>query len=304
MSNFVRSNITKTYQHIINIMRLSSAFITALLPLILLLASAPVVSADDKDYDENPYFLLMGEADKAIADGKYEDAADRINEAMSIDPKNPGNLILRSNLAMVYSYLDRDSTAIATLDSLIAEAPSMSVAIANRGRLYLKTSQNRRAYDDFERVISLDSLNRDARYFHGMMALYGGHQDTAEADFAVLSSVDADSYQTAVALSTLYSLTGRDREAVPYFEKLIKLEPTPEFYAGLAGCLLSLGELSRASETIDAGLKRHSHDPELYYYRAWLNRDRFRLDEAHSDARRAIELGASADRVNALFEKH
>ena len=73
MSNFVRSNITKTYQHIINIMRLSSAFITALLSLILLLASAPVVYADDKDYDENPYFLLMGEADKAIADGKYED---------------------------------------------------------------------------------------------------------------------------------------------------------------------------------------------------------------------------------------
>lgn len=54
---------------------------------------------------------------------------------------------------------------------------------------------------------------------------------------------------------------------------------------------------------IDSGLKRFGPDPELYYYRAWLNRDRYRLDDAHADAVRAIELGANKSKVDALFSR-
>ncbi len=50
-------------------------------------------------------------------------------------------------------------------------------------------------------------------------------------------------------------------------------------------------------------LDLYSYDAELYYYRAWLNRDRYRLDEAHADARKAIELGANKNKVDALFTR-
>ena len=54
---------------------------------------------------------------------------------------------------------------------------------------------------------------------------------------------------------------------------------------------------------IEGGLKRYSHDPELYYYRAWLNRDRYRLDDARADAAKAVEYGASKAKVDALFSR-
>lgn len=261
------------------------------------------VKAVDPASEENPYILLMGEAEKAIADGKYDEAAARLIDAMAVEPGNPANLILKTNLGMVYSSLDRDSLAIATLDDVISRAPKMTVARLNRGKINLKINRNDSAIADFSRVIELDSVNYDARYFRGMMSLYGGDKETAEGDFLVLEGTQPERQRTWLALATLYSMTGRDRKAVEYFKKLIENEPAPEYYSALAGCYLAINNLSDASSIIADGLKLYPVDPELYYYRAWLNRDSFRLDDARSDANRAIRYGASPDKVNALFKK-
>ena len=264
---------------------------------------ADTAVAIDPESEEDPYFILMGEAQKAIEEEKYEEAAARLIDAIGIEPGNPANLILKSNLGMVYSCLGRDSLAIATLDDVTNQAPNMSAAILNRGRIKLKINDNEGAYNDFCRVIEIDSVNADARYFRGMMALYGGNKSMAENDFKKLEQIQPTRTRTFAALGTLYSMTGRERQAVGYLTKLIEADPTPEYYSTLAGCYLVLEELSEASSLIAEGLKRFGHDPELYYYRAWLNRDRFRLDDSHEDARLAIKYGADPTHVNALFKK-
>jgi len=253
--------------------------------------------------EARPYYLLVGEAEEAIASNRHEEAAARLLEAMSVEPDNPGNVLLMSNLGVIYWRCGQDSLAMSMFDEAHRRAPSMVTVILNRGRLHLDMGHSREAYDDFTLAVELDSLNCPARYYRGTMSLYGGRMDLAEQDFDILKSQKPDALDTAVALSTLYSLSGRDREAVPYFERLVKEDPSPEYFSGLAGCFLALKEYSRAAETIDTGLKRYSHDPELYYYRAWLNRDRYRFDDAHADAQKAIELGANKSKVDALFAK-
>lgn len=253
--------------------------------------------------EENPRFLLAGQADAAIAEGDYDAAAARLLEAISISPGSPDNVLLLSNLGMVYSCLNRDSLALATLDEALLRAPAMKTVLANRARVLLKMGRDREAFDAFGHIIEDDSLNTDARYYHGMIALYGGDAVTAEEDFNVLLSLDPEGTDTAQALSVLYSLTGRNRKAVPYFERLIAVEPSPEYYAGLAGCELAEGRLSEASAAIGRGLELYPDDAELYYYRAWLNRDLYREHEARDDARRAVELGVSRRRAEALFSK-
>lgn len=278
------------------------SILTGFLITISLLFPLSVAAADPAGQtEENPYFLLMGEAEKAIADENYEEAAARLIDALAVDPENPGNLLVMTNLGMVYSCLDRDSLAIATLDEVTRRAPNMTVAILNRGRIKLKNDMNEAAYADFTKVIELDSVNADARYFRGIMSLYGGDRTTAEADFNIIKDAQPDRVRTYAALAALYSMTGRDKEAIPYFEKLIEKEPTPEYFASLAGCYLSIEELSEAARVINEGMKLYRHDPELYYYRAWLNRDRFRYDDSHADAKRAIEYGANPEKVKALY---
>ena len=307
--NFVALNANRIFQQVINISFLMKLIKHSLLLKLLIIAFtvAPLTAAATEPVsttDEDPYFLLMGEAEKAIADENYEEAAARLIDALAVDPNNPGNLLVMTNLGMVYSCLDRDSLAIATLDEVTRRAPNMTVAILNRGRIKLKDNMNEEAYADFSKVIEIDSLNADARYFRGIMSLYGGDRRIAEADFNVIKSLQPEKVRTYAALAALFSMTGRDREAIPYFEKLIEQEPTPEYFASLAGCYLSLEELSDAARVINEGLKLYRRDPELYYYRAWLNRDRFRYDDSHADAKRAIEYGANPEKVNALYNSN
>lgn len=253
--------------------------------------------------DEDPYFLLMGEADRAIADENWTEAAARLNDALGVRPTHPSNSLLLTNLATVYTYQGLDSLALDAYDRALDIAPSMVMAMLGKGRLLLRHSRDYEAYETFGNAIATDSLNCDARYYHGMMALYGGNMSVAESDFAVLRTIRPEAVETALAMSSLYSLTGRDREAVPYYQRLVELEPSPEYYAALAGCYLQLGKLTEASETLGQAFEKYPSDPELYYYRAWLNRDRYRLDDAHDDARRAVELGANRAKVEALFGK-
>lgn len=259
--------------------------------------------AEPDNFEEDPYVLLCGQADKAIADGNFEEAAARLIDAMSVKPDSPSNVLLLSNLGMIYSTLDRDSLALATIDEVLRREPKMTAAHSNRARILLKMGRDKEAFDAFGTVIGSDSLNLDARYYHGMMALYTGQLDKAEADFKVLRSLAPETAETAAALSALYSMTGRDREAIPYFKSLISFDPAAEYYAGLAGCYLATGDLSEAGATIADGLKAYPNDPELYYYRAWLNRERLLYDDARADGQKAISLGASPRRVEALFQK-
>lgn len=256
----------------------------------------------DSIYDENPYFILMGEADRAIADRDWNEAVARLNDAIAVDPANPSNALVYCNMGLCQSYLGNDSLALEAYDLSLEIAPRMSVALMGRGRSLLALNRDHEAFGAFGDVIEVDSLSQEARFFHGMMALYGGNAEIAEADFNVLRSVAPDEDDTYIALSTLYSLTGREREAIPYLTLLIESHPDAEYYAALAGCYLALGYLSEASATIHDGLELFPADPELYYYRAWLYRDMYRNDDAKKDARKAVELGASPVRVAALFE--
>ncbi|MCM1066882.1 MAG: hypothetical protein NC418_04815 [Muribaculaceae bacterium] len=277
--------------------------IFSLLIMAALAVQVCAITPSKPDDEEDPYFLLCGQADKAIADGEYGEAAARLIDAISLRPEAAESILLMSNLGMVYSYMDRDSLALATLDEAHRRAPAMRTVLGNRAKVLLKMGRDMEAFKDFGTVIESDSLNAEARFYHGTIALYRGKLPVAEADFEVLKSVAPESSETAQALSSLYSLTGRDLEAIPYFRTLIDTEPAAEYYAGLAGCQLALGRLGEAGTTIADGLARYPDDAELYYYRAMLNRDRYRLDEAHKDATTAIRLGLNPAKAKALFSK-
>lgn len=276
------------------------ALLASMLLGIAAMARAEYVSGVPDD-EEDPYFLLCGQADQAIAEGDYSEAAARLIDAMAVRPDAPENVMLMSNLGMLYCYMDRDSLALATLDEAHRRAPAMRTVLSNRAKVLLKMGRDNDALKDFSAVISADSLNAEARFYRGTIALYSRDLATAEADLEILRRAEPKSTRTAEALSALYSLTGRDREAIPYFETLIAAEPAAEYYAGLAGCRLALRQLSEAATIITEGLDKYPNDPELYYYRAMLNRDRYRLDDAHADADRAVKLGLSPKKAKQLF---
>ncbi len=262
--------------------------------IILLTATAAV--------DPERYFALMGEADEAIAQEEWTEAENKLLEAMRLEPANPLNVLLLSNLGMVRFYSGRDSLALATLNDAHNMVPTSVTVLKNRAKVLAATGHEREAYDDYTTILELDSAAVEPRMRHGMIAMRLGDLTTAEADFNELMRQAPESREANLGMASWLTANGRHKEAIPHFTQLIKLEPSADYYASRAACYLMEEDLMAASDDIAAGLQLDPADGELYLYRAVLNKMRFRPDDAKADARRAIELGENPARVHALTD--
>lgn len=261
--------------------------------------SAP---ADTLNYDERPYFILIDQSEQSLADGDYESAGLRLVEAMSIEPQNPLNVALLSNLGMIYYYNGQDTLALTTLNEAVKRAPKLIGARQHRATVLASMGRDKEALDDYNTILEIDSINTDALFMRAMMSLYGGDLATAQHDAAALNRIVPLTSRSLLANATLYANTGQNNEAISLYRKLLDIEKQPEYYAALAGCLIEVDNLNDASDVIGKGLERYSSDPELYYYRALLNHKRYLNKEAQADAKRAIEFGANPRKVAQIFK--
>ena len=261
---------------------------------------APKTAVDS--LEERPYFLLIDQSEKALEAGDFEAAALRLVEAMGVEPDNALNVALLSNLGMIYYYNEQDSLALVVLDKAIERAPRLIAPREGRARILVGLGRDGEAYQEYENILAIDSINTEVRFLHGMMALYGGDLETALADIAVLDRVIPKSSTTTLAHAVLFSMTGNELEAISLFRKLIENDPSPEYYGQMVACQLAIDRLGDASDAIGKWGEKYPNDPELYYYRAILNKKRYLMDEAHRDAKRAIALGADAQKVLQIFK--
>ena len=65
-------------------------------------------------------------------------------------------------------------------------------------------------------------------------------------------------------------------------------------------CYLMTEQLAEASEDLARGIELDPTDGELYFYRAILNKMRYRPEDAHADALKAVQFGVASDRIKAL----
>jgi tetratricopeptide (TPR) repeat protein len=259
-------------------------------------------STDSLNLEERPYFLLIEQSEKALEENDYDTAGLRLIEAMSVEPQNPLNVALLTNLGMIYYYNEQDSLALETLNEAVRRSPRLIGAHEMRARVLTGMNRDKEAYQDYCDIIEIDSINTNAHFMRGMMALYSGDAETAKSDFDVLNRVVPLARNTMLANGTYLAMTGNDREAISYFRKLLDVEKMPEYYASLVGCLIAIDNLDEASKVLGEAFNRYKSDPELYYYRAKLNKLRYMIEDAHKDAKRAIELGADPRKVAKIFE--
>lgn len=249
---------------------------------------------------DSRYIRLAGRADSAIADARWKDAADALNEAMRLEPANPSNILLMSNLGMVQFYSGNDSLAIETLTTAHNIAPASVTVLQNRARVYTTTGRLKRALDDYTEILRLDSTLIEPRFYRAMLMFNSGDVTTAEEDLQYLKRHYPTDPSTKLLDATVLTYTGRFKEAIPILTEIIDGKPTAGDYSMRALCYLMTNQLQEASNDIQRGLEKDPVDGELYLYRALLNQMRYRPDDARADARLAVKHGVNTSRVKAL----
>lgn len=259
------------------------------------MAGATAVIADATS--PSRYVDLMGEADSAIARGEYEEAEARLLEALRLEPANAANLLLMSNLGMVRFYMGKTDEALSTLNAACEAEPRAVSVLGNRAKVLMALGRTEEAIADFNTILSVDSTATRPLFYRGIFALRNGDISDATDDFKRLEAAAPDSFEANFAMATLMTAQGNNEGAIPYFNRMIELDPQAEYYGARALCNLQLERLNEASEDIAAGIALDPADGELYLYRAMLNKMRFRPDDADADARKALQLGVARDRV-------
>ena len=270
-----------------------------IIPIIFVCCAIKII-AQEQDHSE--YLNYVGEADKAIEEGRWYDAAAHLESAMRLEPGNPTNVLLMSNLGLVRLNAGEDSLALAILNDAHRIAPSSVIVLNNRAKVLQAMGRTSEAYNDYSLIIDIDSTAIEPRFMHGIMSVYSGDTITAKKDFAVLQTLAPDSESTAIGLAALYTATNRPLDAIIQYTKLINKNPDIEDYSGRAACYLLTEQLNDAAADIAEGLRINPNDAEFYLYRAYLNKLRYRAEDAEADLKQALKLGADPNRAKLFYK--
>lgn len=246
---------------------------------------------------ESHYMKYVQWGDEAIAKGKYTDAIECYREAMKAEPSNPQNVMLLSNVGMIQHYAGDDSLALRTLTDARAIAPNSVVILTNRAKVLTSLDRPLDAILDLSKAIEMDSTYATAYYERAAINMRLGNWTAVEADGVKYAELKPDDMQGKLLMAVIYTNMGRPADAIPLYNALIEKKPEAVYYAARSMCRLALDELAEASDDIARGLELDPNDGELYYNRAVLNRLRYREDDAHADAKRALQLGVDPSRL-------
>lgn len=276
--------------------------ITAALLAAFTLLSPARLAADETSDTEKRYMDNVQKAEEAIGKRNWPLAIAYLQEAMHGDPGNPQNIMLMSNMGMLQFYNGEDSLALRTLTEVRAMAPASVVILSNRAQVLTGMNRLDDALNDYNRIIGMDSTYADAWRERGSIMLRQGKLAEAENDVDRYRKLRPSDDQGKLMQAVIYAATGRPDEAIPLYGELIEKKAESVYLCARASCYLQKSDLLAAAEDIARGLELDPDDGELYYCRAWLNRLRFRDEDATADARRAVERGVNPLRVKALLQ--
>lgn len=268
--------------------------------LLLIIFFAVAFHSVECNAQSDRYMQLINEADSAIAECRWLDADSLMLDAMRLEPGNPANVLLMSNMGIVRLNAGQDSLALDILNQAHRIAPVSVTVLSNRARVLQSMGRNAEAFYDYTHILELDSMVVEPRFMRAMMALSGGDLITAERDCGVLQRHFPGNRLTMEALASLYTATNRPLDAIVEYTKLINQSKDVEYYRGRAACYLMTDQLDEASNDIAEWLSITPDDAEAYIYRAYLNKRRYRNADAEADVQQARKLGIEPARANML----
>lgn len=250
------------------------------------------------------YIKLVEKADKAIQNDKYDEAIEYLTEALHAEPDNSGNVMLISNLGMLYYYTGQDSLAIDCLSLAHEMAPGSLTILNNKVKVLMETGQYDRVMPDLQLLLEMDSTLVQPVLNIAIIQLSRGEIDQAAVTLERVQKMTdvTKSKECSAALAWLASIREDDQQALEYYTALINMEPSASLYASRAMSHIKLEHYIEAADDISSGIEMDSECPELYVARAYLKRRTYLNDEALKDAQKAIDLGANRERIKKLLE--
>ncbi len=265
-----------------------------------LVFSAGMASAQSYSYS---YVERADSAERYIRLERWEDAERNLKAALRLEPGNPGNALLLSNLGYVQSQLGHTNEAIDSYTVSLSIAPRSAVVLSNRGLAYLQAKRYDEAMSDLNASLAIDSVRAMPLRGRGMLRFETGDIDGAKSDFLKLSKIDSKDPAAFSGLARCFIAEGKWSEALVNLSKALELDPTEELFFLKASVEIDMGELPTAAETLREAIKKFPREGDLYLLRAKLHQLNYRPADAAIDRKTALSLGSDPETAKLILQK-
>lgn len=193
---------------------------------------------------------LMTAAEAAQNQGRLDEAIQTYSRIVSISTNAPV-LAATAHLRTggIYMSQRKFENAVIAFQKAVSLQPSSAEASNHLGEALGELKQFPKALEAFNRAVTLDPGLLKARYNQGVT--YDRMRNFKYSEFVFKSLIkQAPQYSLAYdGLAITLSKSGRPKEAIPFHEKAISLNPKdPSFYFNLGVSYLMLGNTAKALE--------------------------------------------------------
>ena len=158
---------------------------------------------------------------KALEEGRYEAAAQSFRQATASDP---ADYAAHFNLALAYSFLEKDTDAIAEYRKVLELKPGLYEAELNQGILLLRQKRPADAIPLLEAAVAQKPKEFRPRYYLAESQSAGGKLPEAVESYRAALELDGKSAGAQLGMGRALARQEKLAEAAPYFRAAAQLD--------------------------------------------------------------------------------
>ena len=176
-------------------------------------------------YAQSSYTEVVEQAMEYTREDSLQQAEELFRKALKMDPKNPRNALLFSNLGTVQKRMGKTDEAIESYSLALNITPYATAILLNRAALYMEQGLLDKAYLDYCNVIDLIPEEQEARLFRAYIYMQRRQYAEARIDYNVILNKDLKNKSARLGLVLLDEKEGRVSRALDALNLLISDYP-------------------------------------------------------------------------------
>lgn len=224
--------------------------------------------------------------------GDLTASEESLRAAMRLEPANPHNYALLSNLGTIQRRQGKMEDALMSYSTALSRRPNDVTLLGNRASLYADMGETDKAIADYTVLLLAKPEDENALFNRGVLYLQQKDFIRAEIDFDKILEVNEKTVYGRLGHAIMEKMRGNYDESERIYTYLIGEMPKDWLlYEGRAELYFLMGKNARAKVDVNKVFSESTPTASLYVLRAKINLAQYEKEAAKKDLLKAQEMG-------------
>ncbi len=252
---------------------------------------------------QSTYQSLFDKAMKYVSKDSLQQAESYFMKAMKLEPTNPHNALIFSNIGNIQIRAGERKKAIESYSMALNTMPDLAEAIRQRATLYMQENDYNKAYIDYSHLLDIDANDTTAMLYRAFISKTRRDYKQARNDYENLIRLAPGHLEGNLGLALLDQKEKRYRESMDIMNRLIERYPSNSvLYSARADIEVDMGNPDLALLDLESAIKWNGKNPDNYIARAQIYVAQKKKTFAKKDLDKAVILGVPRPSLKELYD--